>query len=111
MARKRTPAPVEERPPRRDPQHFIVVSYDIPQDKRRTKVSKVLADFGERVQYSVFECWLRPADLARLQQRLKPLVNTQEDDLRFYHLCENCRRKSVVWSKKTRARPRETVIV
>jgi CRISPR-associated protein Cas2 len=111
MSRKGKIAPAEEMPPRREPHHFIVVSYDIPKDKRRTKVSKVLADFGERVQYSVFECWLRKADLARLQQRLEPIVNAKEDDVRFYHLCETCRRKSVVWSKKKRARPRETVIV
>lgn len=111
MSPKQAANPMEDIPPRREPYHFIVVSYDIPQDRRRTKVSKVLADFGERAQYSVFECWLRKADLKRLQQRLKPIVNVKEDDIRFYHLCESCRRKSAVWSKKKRARPQKTVIV
>ncbi len=111
MSRKQKPDPAENLPPRRAPHHFIVVSYDIPKDKRRTKVSKILSDYGERVQYSVFECWLRKADFERLQARLKAVLNAKADDVRFYHLCENCRRKSTVWSKKRRARPRETVIV
>ena len=111
MPQKGTSNPMEDIPPHREPHHFIVVSYDIPKDKRRTKVSKALADYGERVQYSVFECWLRKAEFKRLRQRLQPIVNAKEDDLRFYHLCENCRRKSVVWSKKKRRHPEKTMIV
>jgi CRISPR-associated protein Cas2 len=37
---------------------FYVVSYDIPEDRKRDRVSKTLLDFGARVQYSVFECIL-----------------------------------------------------
>ncbi|MEW6376162.1 MAG: CRISPR-associated endonuclease Cas2, partial [Thermodesulfobacteriota bacterium] len=37
---------------------FYVVSYDIPDDQRRIKIAKILEDFGDRVQYSVFECLL-----------------------------------------------------
>ena len=37
---------------------FILVSYDIPNDKRRLKVMKAVQDYGTRVQYSVFECEL-----------------------------------------------------
>ena len=37
---------------------FYLVSYDIPDTKRRTKLAKTLEDFGDRVQYSVFECIL-----------------------------------------------------
>lgn len=97
--------------PQRLPEHFIVVSYDIPDDKRRTKVSKVLEDYGERVQYSVFECRLRPKDYQRLQERLRPLLVLKEDDVRFFHLCESCRRRAKVWSRKKRRAPKATVIV
>ncbi|MCB0227265.1 MAG: CRISPR-associated endonuclease Cas2, partial [Anaerolineae bacterium] len=54
---------------------FIVVSYDIPDDRRRTKVMKALKDFGRHVQYSVFECEIRREDFKRLRERLKPLLN------------------------------------
>ena len=37
---------------------FIVISYDIPADKRRTKLAQLLENYGQRVQYSVFECLL-----------------------------------------------------
>jgi len=103
--------PSRDMPPRRAPEHFFVVSYDIPDDKRRTKVHKVLEDFGERVQYSVFECRLRYKDYQRLQQRLRPVLNLDEDDVRFFHLCENCVRKARVWSKRKREARKETVIV
>ena len=69
---------------------LVVVSYDIVADKRRRKVMKVLEGFGERVQYSVFECHLRAQDLDRLRRRLKHLISVEEDDIRFYQLCEGC---------------------
>lgn len=69
---------------------FIVVSYDIVDDKRRTKVHKALKNFGTPVQYSVFECQLDSPTLARLQKRLKALIRPQEDSVRYYTLCEAC---------------------
>ena len=76
---------------------FIVISYDIPDDRRRTKVMKALKDFGRHVQYSVFECELKREDYQRLRQRLKALVNPRQDNVRFYTLCEDDRRKRRVW--------------
>ena len=69
---------------------FIVVSYDIVDDKRRTKVHKTLKNFGTPVQYSVFECQLDSPALERLQKRLKALIRPQEDSVRYYTLCEAC---------------------
>jgi CRISPR-associated protein Cas2 len=69
---------------------FVVVSYDITDDKRRRKVMKVVEGFGERVQYSVFECHLQPRDVVRLHHRLSRLINPGEDDIRFYVLCQTC---------------------
>lgn len=69
---------------------FVVVSYDIVDDKRRTKVHKILKNFGTPVQYSVFECSLDAATLERLRKKLKSQVNQKEDSVRFYTLCEAC---------------------
>jgi CRISPR-associated protein Cas2 len=110
MTKKKRDAP-RVPPPERSPYHFLVVSYDVPQDRRRGRVRKVLEDYGERVQYSVFECRLRAKDLERLQERLQPIIVPKEDDVRFYHLCESCTRKARIWGRRRRRRPREAVVV
>lgn len=69
---------------------WVVVSYDVVDDKRRTKVMKTLAGYGRWVQYSVFECEVRPADLIRLQERLRQIIHEEQDDVRFYILCDRC---------------------
>jgi CRISPR-associated protein Cas2 len=65
---------------------FLVISYDISNDKRRLKVMKTLQDYGRRVQYSVFECRLESTQLDKLKRRLKPLVREKQDSIRFYYL-------------------------
>lgn len=72
---------------------FIVVSYDIVDDKRRNKVHRALKDFGSPVQYSVFECLVSAAAFQRLKKRLAPLIAMKEDSIRFYVLCESCQEK------------------
>jgi CRISPR-associated protein Cas2 len=71
--------------------HFVVVSYDIVDDRRRLKIAKTLLDFGgQRVQRSVFECYITPANLEKLRQRLRKLIEEREDSVRFYRLCDDC---------------------
>jgi len=69
---------------------FILVSYDIPADSRRTKIAKILEDYGERVQYSVFECELPARHLDKLTQELRAAMNDAEDSIRIYRLCAAC---------------------
>ncbi len=64
---------------------FLVVSYDIPSNRRRYKVMKTLEGFGLRVQYSVFECNLKPREVDELRKRLMKLCDS-EDSIRFYFL-------------------------
>jgi len=73
-----------------------VVTYDISNDKRRTKLSDLLEGYGVRVNYSVFEIELseRKRDKLLYEIELKKLINKKYDSLRFYHLCENCVPKS-----------------
>lgn len=66
-------------------QQFVVVSYDIVSDQRRRKVMKALEGFGLRVQYSVFECLLTPAQMVEMQRKLKKLVG-KDDSARFYFI-------------------------
>jgi len=79
---------------------FTVISYDIPDDRRRIRVAKLLLDYGQRVQYSVFEAYLEPAHLAEFYDRLRPLLNEDEDNVRVYRLCGECRWRVEVFGQK-----------
>lgn len=69
---------------------LYLVSYDIPDTPRRTKIAKILDDFGDRVQYSVFECLIDNELLNKMILRLKKVANEAEDSIRIYALCGNC---------------------
>lgn len=65
---------------------LTLISYDIVDDKRRTKVMQLLKGYGTRVQRSVFECHLDPAASARLDRALRQLIDPQTDSVRCYPL-------------------------
>jgi len=69
---------------------LILVSYDIVDTKRRTRLAKKLLNFGMRVQYSVFECDLTSAQLDALKEQALPYVDLKQDSLRIYRMCEAC---------------------
>ncbi len=69
---------------------YYVVTYDIPDDGRRNRVSKILQDFGTRCQYSVFECDTDRRAYLRLQDRIEQAIDLKEDSVIFYHLCRTC---------------------
>jgi CRISPR-associated protein Cas2 len=74
---------------------LYVIAYDIPSDRRRTKVHKVLCGFGQWTQYSLFECHLTQKELVTLRGKLDKLLKPEEDSLRFYPLCTPCVAKVV----------------
>jgi CRISPR-associated protein Cas2 len=69
---------------------LYAISYDIPDDRRRLRVAKVLKDFGDRVQLSVFEVRVEKDQLERLKKRVTEVLNTEEDGFRIYPLCASC---------------------
>ena len=72
---------------------YIVISYDISEDKRRTKVHNILKSYGQWVQYSIFECDLTESQYAKLRSRLNKLIKSETDNIRFYFLCACCKKK------------------
>jgi len=66
---------------------FVVVVYDIAEDRRRLKLMKLLEGYGRRVQESVFECDLEAKDYRKMMQRLQRLISPRADNVRCYHLC------------------------
>lgn len=70
---------------------LVLVAYDVstalPAGRRRlSRVARACADYGVRVQKSVFECRLNPAQWALLRERLLTEYKETEDSLRFYFL-------------------------
>ncbi len=63
---------------------MVIVVYDIPDDKRRTKLSNFLEGYGRRVQFSVFECFISLEEMRQLHQKVKKFVLPAEDNVRFY---------------------------
>lgn len=65
---------------------LYVVAYDIPDDRRRARVAKVLEGYGDRLQYSVFVVVARPAKLVRLRDALAGEVESGEDSIALFDL-------------------------
>ena len=76
---------------------FYVISYDISCDKRRKKVADLLEGYGQRVQFSVFECVLKDERYAELRFRLKDRVDMKEDSIRFYPISSHTLGKIEIW--------------
>lgn len=78
---------------------FIVVAYDIPDDRKRTELFKTLRRYGEPVQFSVFECILDDARFAEMRDVVGKIAAEAVDNVRYYELCPKCRRDIVPLGK------------
>jgi len=77
---------------------MVLVSYDVmvssPGGARRLrKISKACVNYGQRVQYSVFECVLDPAQWIALKNTLEKIIDKNTDSLRYYFLGTNYKRR------------------
>lgn len=77
---------------------MMLVSYDVETkdssgQRRLRRVAKACLDYGQRVQYSVFECEVEPAQWTELRHRLIGEIDPEKDSLRFYFLGSNWRRR------------------
>lgn len=77
---------------------MILITYDIKTDhgngaRRLRRIAKACLDYGVRVQYSVFECDVDPAQWVSLKSSLLSLYDEDADSLRFYHLGKRWRPK------------------
>ena len=77
---------------------LVLVTYDVNTleegGKRRLRhVAKACEDFGQRVQYSVFEIEVDPAQWTKLKARLEGIISAKHDSLRYYYLGANWHRR------------------
>lgn len=73
---------------------LVLVTYDVNTEtdsgkKRLRKVAKLCVNHGQRVQNSVFECLLDPAQFAILKHKLEEIIDPKTDSLRYYYLGAN----------------------
>lgn len=73
---------------------MVLITYDVSTEsdggkRRLRRVARACRDYGQRVQYSVFECDVDPAQWVKLKDRLLKEINAETDSLRFYHLGAN----------------------
>jgi len=64
----------------------FLVCYDIADDKRLRQVFKTCCNFGDHLQYSIFECDLNPSEKIELEKELGDIINHDEDQVLFVAL-------------------------
>lgn len=77
---------------------MVLVSYDVSMEddegpRRLRHIAKICKNYGQRVQYSVFECIVDPAQWTMLRQKLIDEIDEKKDSLRFYFLGANWRKR------------------
>lgn len=77
---------------------YVLVTYDVsttdaPGRKRLRQVARACLDYGQRVQNSVFECKVEPAQFAALKATLLGAIAPETDSIRFYFLGANWKRR------------------
>lgn len=77
---------------------MILLTYDVETkssagQKRLRQVAKICESYGQRVQFSTFECVIEPSMYAVLKHRLESVIESDKDSLRFYNLGSNWSRK------------------
>ena len=77
---------------------LVLVTYDVNTTEgngaaRLRRVAKACRDFGQRVQFSVFEIEVDPAQWTKLKTRLEGMIKPEVDSLRYYYLGANWQRR------------------
>jgi len=63
-----------------------LVCYDISDEKRLRQVFKAMRNYGDHLQYSIFECQFTPTDLIRCRAELADIIHHKEDQVLFVNL-------------------------
>lgn len=95
---------------------YVIVTYDVSTidsdgQRRLRKVAKTLENYGQRVQNSVFECLVDPAQWTHLRDRLVQLIDDEQDSLRFYFLGKNWKKRVEHVGARTSYDPEGPIIV
>ena len=94
---------------------LVLITYDVNTESsegknRLRRVAKICVDYGQRVQNSVFECLLDPAQLLFVKEKLLGIIDEKEDSLRIYRLGDKYERKIENFGAKQSYDPQKPLI-
>ena len=95
---------------------LVLITYDVNTEdaagrKRLRQIAKQCVNYGQRVQNSVFECLLDPAQCRRLQHTLCQIMDPEKDSLRFYYLGKQYEKKIEHFGCKASYAPEGPLII
>lgn len=95
---------------------LVLITYDVNTEdavgrKRLRQVAKQCVNYGQRVQNSVFECLLDPAQYRLLQAKLLEIIDREKDSLRFYQLGDKYQNKIEHFGAKASYEPEGVLLV
>ena len=95
---------------------YVLITYDVATSteggaRRLRRVAKACLDYGQRVQFSVFECQVDPGQFAQLKARLLKIIDAEQDSVRFYFLGDNWERRVEHHGAKTSYNVNDPLIV
>ena len=68
----------------------MIVAYDIADPRRLAKIAKLMLDYGQRVQKSIFEVSVTPPVFHQMKTRVEDIIEYEEDGVKYFPLCEQC---------------------
>lgn len=89
---------------------FIVIAYDITDDRRRYRVVKALKQYGTAINMSVYECMLTDSQFEKLRIRLGKLIDVESDKIVYYPICMDCFTKITYQPEKIRRKTNITAV-
>lgn len=95
---------------------LVVITYDVNTEdaagrKRLRQITKQCINYGQRVQFSVFECLVDAAQYRSLQAKLCAIMNPEKDSLRFYRLGDQYEKKIEHFGCKKTYQPEDVLMV
>jgi len=95
---------------------MVLITYDVNTtdkngQKRLRRVAKKCVDYGQRVQNSVFECLLEPAQFVKLKSELEAIIDKEKDSLRYYMLGSNWKKRVEHIGAKETYDPEDTMLI
>lgn len=95
---------------------MVLITYDVNTNselgtKRLRKVAKQCVNYGQRVQNSVFECSLTPAQLVNLKKKLLDIIDEENDSIRFYNLGKNWQNRVEILGKDDSYDPDKDLLI
>ena len=82
---------------------IVILAYDIASDTRRARLAAALEGWGYRLQESVFQLRLEPAELDEVRQQVTEIINQADDVIHLYPLCDSCLTRSEIHGTASRS--------